>query len=73
MKKILIIDESSLFREYLSNKLTSKGFEVVQGTNGLDGSVKMRRELPDLIITDYYLTRKSSREVLQEKKGNPNR
>ncbi len=72
MKKILVIDESSLFREYLSNKLIAKGFEVVQGTNGLDGSIKMRRELPDLIVTDYYLTRKNSREVLQEKKENPN-
>jgi len=72
MKKILVIDESSLFREYLSNKLAAKGFEVAQGSNGLDGSIKMRRELPDLIITDYYLTRKNSREVLQEKKENPN-
>jgi DNA-binding response OmpR family regulator len=72
MKKILVIDESSLFREYLSNKLIAKGFDVVQGTNGLDGSIKMRRELPDLIVTDYYLTRKNSREVLQEKKENPN-
>jgi DNA-binding response OmpR family regulator len=72
VKKILVIDESPLFREYLSNKLIAKGFEVVQGNNGLDGSVKMRRELPDLIIMDYYLTRKTSQEVLQERKENPN-
>ena len=71
-KKILVIDESPLFREYLSNKLIAKGFDVAQGANGLDGSIKMRRELPDLIIMDYYLTRKSCLEVLQEKKENPN-
>jgi len=72
MKKILVIDESPLFLDYLTKKLEENGFEVVQGKNGLDGSVKMRSELPDLIVMDYYLSRKSSIEVLKEKKGNPN-
>jgi DNA-binding response OmpR family regulator len=72
MKKILVIDESQLFLDYLTKKLEENGFEVVQGKNGLDGSVKMRSELPDLIIMDYYLSRKTSIEVLQEKKENPN-
>jgi DNA-binding response OmpR family regulator len=72
MKKILVIDESSLFRDYLAKKLVEYQFEVVQGVNGLDGTLKMRSEVPDLIIMDYYLSRKSSNEVLQEKKKNPN-
>jgi DNA-binding response OmpR family regulator len=72
MKKILVIDESPLFRNYLVKKLGSYGFEVVQGTNGLDGTVKMRNELPDLIIMDYYLSRKSSVELLEEKNKNRN-
>ena len=71
MKKILIADESSLFREYLATKLEGS-FEVVQATNGLDLSIKMRNEIPDLIIMEFYLSRKSSMEVLQEKKSNPN-
>ena len=72
MKKILLIDESALFREYLNKKLTESGFYVVEGKNGLDGIVKMRNEMPDLVIMDYFLSRKSSVEVLQEKKANPN-
>lgn len=72
MKKILIIDESSLFREYLCNKLEEQGFEVVQAANGLDGGIKLRNELPDLIIMDYYLSRKSCQELLGEKMKNPN-
>jgi DNA-binding response OmpR family regulator len=71
-KKILIIDESNLFRDYLSKKLNQYGFEVLEGHNGLDGSAKMRGEMPDLVIMDYYLSRKSSMEVLQEKVKNPN-
>ena len=72
MKKILVIDESPLFRKYLTQKLETYGFEMVQGANGLDGWVKMRNELPDLVIMDYYLSRKSSLELLEEKKNNRN-
>jgi DNA-binding response OmpR family regulator len=72
MSTILIIDESPLFRRYLSQKLRAYGFEVVEGANGLDGWVKMRSELPDLVIMDYFLSRKSSMEVLEEKKENRN-
>jgi len=72
MKKILVIDESTLFRDYLAKKLAEYQFEVVQGVNGLDGTLKMRSEVPDLIIMDYYLSRRSCIEVLQEKKNNPN-
>lgn len=72
MKKILIIDDSNLFREYLANKLSENGFEVVEAANGLDGALKMRNEMPDLIIMEYYLTRKSCIEILKEKVENKN-
>jgi DNA-binding response OmpR family regulator len=72
MSKILVIDESPLFRGYLSQKLETYGFEMVQGANGLDGWIKMRNEMPDLVIMDYYLSRKSSLELLQEKNNNRN-
>ncbi len=72
MKKILVIDESNLFRDFLKNKLSEFGFEVILGVNGLDGASKLRREIPDLVIMDYYLSRMSSIEVLQQKKADPN-
>jgi DNA-binding response OmpR family regulator len=71
-KRVLIIDESTLFRNYLKEKLESYGVEVNIGVNGLDGLVKMRSEIPDLVIIDYYLSRKSSMEILKEKKANRN-
>lgn len=72
MKKVLIIGDSSLFRNYLGNKLEEYGIEVSLGLNGLDGFLKMRNEVPDLVIMDYMLSRKSSMEVLAEKKNNRN-
>jgi len=72
MKKVLIIGDSSLFRNYLGGKLEEYGIEVSIGLNGFDGYLKMRNEVPDLIIMDYMLSRKSSMEVLTEKKNNKN-
>ncbi|MBI9100158.1 MAG: response regulator [Spirochaetaceae bacterium] len=72
MKKILVIDDSSLFRSFMKKQLEEYGFEVVEGINGLDGLTKMRNQLPDLIIMEYYLSRKSALDLLKAKKINPN-
>jgi DNA-binding response OmpR family regulator len=71
-KKVLIIDESELFRDYLKSRLSANGLDVETAINGLDGMVKLRSALPDLVILDYHLTRKTCREVLEEKNQNPN-
>jgi DNA-binding response OmpR family regulator len=72
MKKILVIDESALIRDYLKQKLEEYGFEVVAAINGLDGTAKTRQEIPDLIIMDYYLSRTSSIDLLKNKTKDPN-
>ncbi len=72
MKKILVIDESPLYRNFLKQKFEAFGLEVVLAANGLEGSLKLRSSLPELVIMDYYLSRKSSVEVLKEKRENPN-
>ena len=71
-KNVLIIDESDLFREYLKDRLAAAGLGVEAAINGLDGVVKLRNGLPDLVIMDYNLTRRSCKEVLEEKNRNPN-
>lgn len=72
MPKVLVIDESELIRSYLKKKLEAYGLEVIVALNGFDGMIKMKNNLPDLIIMDYYLSRVSSLEILREKKANPN-
>jgi CheY-like chemotaxis protein len=44
MKKILVIDESQLFRDYLKKKLEDYGFEVSVAVSGLDGASKLRSQ-----------------------------
>ena len=70
-KKILIIDESDLFRGYLKERL-SEHFDIEVAINGLDGVSKLRTTMPDLMIIDHNLTRKTCKEVLEEKNRSPN-
>jgi len=70
-QKILVIDGSDLFRSYLRDRL-GEIFEVETAINGLDGVSKLRTFLPDLLVMDQELKRKSSRELLEEKNRNPN-
>ncbi len=72
MKKVLLIDESPLFRDYLTKRLKSYGFDVSTAMSGLDGAGKLRSVAPDLLITDYHLTRKPLLELLREKHDNTN-
>lgn len=71
-KTVLIIDESDLFREYLKDRLTAAGLDVDSAINGLDGAVKLRNGMPDLVVMDYNLSRRTCKELLEEKNRNPN-
>jgi CheY-like chemotaxis protein len=70
-KTILVIDDSSLVREFLTQQLSFYGFNVIVAINGLDGYGKMRSDDPDLIIMDFFLTRKSAIEILEVKQTLP--
>jgi DNA-binding response OmpR family regulator len=72
MKSILVINDSSLLRSFLDKQLKEYGFDVIQAINGLDGWGKIRQQQPDLIIMDYFLTRKSSMEILKSMAADPN-
>jgi DNA-binding response OmpR family regulator len=72
MKQVLIIEEAPLLREYLNFKLSENDVEVTLAKNGLEGSSRMRIEAPDLVILDYNIEGNECREVLKQKKMNPN-
>ncbi|MFN2310745.1 MAG: response regulator, partial [Spirochaetia bacterium] len=50
MKTILVVDESSLFRDFLKKKFEEYGFDVTAAVNGLDASTKLRQIVPNLLI-----------------------
>ncbi|OQY36799.1 MAG: hypothetical protein B6229_09415 [Spirochaetaceae bacterium 4572_7] len=72
MKKILIIDEATAFREFAKELCTHNNLDPYMAINGLDGNNKIRSVQPDLIILEKDLSRMDSMTLLKNKKSNPN-
>ena len=72
MKHVLIVDNSSLFREYLRRKLEDNGVEVTALVNPLEAVSKMRSIAPDLIILDSDMEHHAFMELLKQKKNDIN-
>ncbi|MDM7925792.1 MAG: response regulator [bacterium] len=54
-KRILIIENNAVFRKALRMRLESNGYETVDAESGLEGLNAVRKENPDLVITDIML------------------
>lgn len=54
-KRILIIESNAVFRKALRMRLESNGYETVDAESGLEGLNAVRKENPDLVITDIML------------------
>lgn len=67
MKKILIIDSSDLLRQFLKERLEIFNFEVIVSKDGFDGLIKLKNELPDLVIMDFFLNKMTGIELLKDK------
>jgi len=55
MKKVLIVDDQSEVREFLSDFLSLKGYEVVQASDGKQGIDVFQQENPDVAIVDVEM------------------
>jgi two-component system, chemotaxis family, chemotaxis protein CheY len=56
MKKILLVDDSDAVRSELKELLSSKGYAVVEGVDGLDGLNQAKNHLDiDLFISDLNM------------------
>lgn len=66
MKRILIIDDDTQFRQMLRQTLERAGYEVVEAADGNEG-IKLFREAPtDLVITDIIMPGKEGIETIIE-------
>ena len=52
---ILVVDDEPDVVELIGFSLRSRGYEVLSAHNGLDGLLKARRHLPDLILLDVMM------------------
>jgi CheY-like chemotaxis protein len=61
---VLLVDDDPAIRELLSIELEEAGFEARQAEDGIDGLVKLREELPKVIISDLQMPRMSGIEFI---------
>ena len=67
MKTVLVIDDSELIRGYVETKLVALNYEVLTARNGFDGLIKLKNNVPDLVVMDDTLDRTSATELLAQK------
>ncbi|MFZ8806375.1 MAG: response regulator [Minisyncoccia bacterium] len=72
MPKILIIEDDNFLRLALEKKLKKEGFEVVTASDGEEGLQKIITELPDLVLLDIILPKKTGFGFLEDLKRDPN-
>ena len=61
---VLLVDDDPSIRELLTVRLEEAGFEARQAEDGIDGLVKLRDELPKVIISDLQMPRMSGIEFI---------
>src|ERR1043166_6890015 len=64
MKKILIVEDDELTRLSLEFRLRLVGHEVITANNGKEAIEIVKKELPDIIITDILMPEKSGLELV---------
>lgn len=61
---VLLVDDNPSVRALLSRQLEREGFETHEAHDGIDGLVKLRNELPAVIISDLQMPRMSGFEFV---------
>jgi CheY-like chemotaxis protein len=69
--KILLIDDSRMFRLVHERALTNAGYEVTSTGDGEAGLQVARQDNPDLILLDLMLPKIAGQDVLRTLKRDP--
>ena len=71
MSRVLIIDDSSLTREFHSHILKDAGFVCVTAADGMEGLEKATTEKFDIILTDINMQGMDGYEFIRRARQNP--
>ena len=66
MKKVLVVDDEDMVRNYVRRALLSRGWEVVEAVNGVDALKALRAGEFDAMICDLKMPDLRGEEVIKE-------
>jgi CheY-like chemotaxis protein len=69
MKKILIVDDSSMARMIIQQILDEAGYSYIEASGGAEALATIERESPDLMILDLLMPGMQGTNVLEELKA----
>ena len=69
--RILVVDDNPGIAALMSQLLVMRGYEVVTAADAQQAEAEVRRQLPDLILSDVRMPGKSGYDLCRDLKGNP--
>ncbi len=68
-QRILVVDDNEINCEVIEHMLEEQGYEVIVAFGGQEALVKMRTEIPDLVLLDMMMPQVSGEDVLRAMKA----
>jgi putative two-component system response regulator len=69
--RILVVDDNPSIAELMTQLLTMRGYEVITAADAHQAEAEVRRQPPDLILSDVRMPGKSGYELCRDLKDNP--
>ncbi|MFZ0806323.1 MAG: HD domain-containing phosphohydrolase [Candidatus Sulfotelmatobacter sp.] len=69
--RILVVDDQPSIAGLMSQLLTIRGYEVITASSAEQAEAEVRRQLPDLILSDVMMPGKSGYDLCRSLKDNP--
>ncbi|HAG90935.1 MAG TPA: hypothetical protein DCL41_03645 [Bdellovibrionales bacterium] len=66
MKRVLIVDDSSLFRKLLAKAIEEDGVTIDMASDGLEAIEKYKGNTPDLVLLDITMPNCDGKECLTQ-------
>ena len=65
-KKVLVVDDDDNTRRFLTVALEENGYEAVTAADGEEGYQKIQEEIPDLILLDVMMPKKTGFSLFKQ-------
>ena len=69
--KVVIVEDEEILLKVLQEKFKQAGFEIASAVDGSEAISVVKKFMPDVVVLDLILPKKTGFEVLEEIKSDP--